>query len=259
MKISICYNPQIENSSQVLFEVEKLLKSNNVKYNILDIDNLKANSDIALVIGGDGTILKAARFFCEYDIPIFGINLGRLGFLSQASSNNLEKAIENILTHNYKIENRMMLKAENYNALNDFVIKGSTAGRTSRFSLIINEKFVCEYLADGIIISTPTGSTAYSMAAGGPIITPSLESIVIVPICPHTFSARPLVVDANDKIKIISAKGCVFADGQIAFDLKDNICITKSHKDARLILLNDNDFYSVLKNKLQWGISPVKM
>lgn len=153
----------------------------------------------------------------------------------------------------------MMLKSQNNVALNDFVIKGEVSSRTSRFALQINDKFVCEYLADGIIISTPTGSTAYGMAAGGPVLSPDVDAIVIVPICPHTFSARPIVVSGNDKIKILSCPNqnyIVSADGQDVFKFSSDLIIEKSNNCAKLALLNGNDFYSVLRNKLHWGLSP---
>jgi NAD+ kinase len=259
---AICYNTTIENSKEVMEELKALLIASGLNVKVLNVDDLTSGFDFAFVIGGDGTILKAARFFAQYDIPIFGINLGRLGFLSQASKDNLKISVDKILNSDYKIEKRMMLEAAGYNALNDFVIKGGYSGRTSRFALAINDKFVCEYLADGIIISTPTGSTAYAMASGGTVLTPNVEAIEIVPICPHTFSARPIVVSANDEIKILPRLGNeykVFADGQVAFDLSEELVIKKSSNFANLALLNENDFYSVLRNKLHWGISPAKM
>lgn len=261
MKISICYNSVMENSKEVMTKLSGLCEKASVVYDTLDIDDLKQGADIVFVIGGDGTILKAARFFANFDTPIFGVNLGRLGFLSQASSDNLEDSLNKILNGDYKVEKRMMLKAGEYTALNDFVVKGGLSGRTSRFALEINDKFVCEYLADGIIVSTPTGSTAYGMAAGGPILAPDIDAIAIVPICPHTFSARPIVVSAHDKIRILPIKNSeynVSADGQVAFILKNDLLIEKYEKQAGLILLKDNEFYKVLRNKLQWGVSPTK-
>ncbi len=258
----ICYNKTIENSAEIKDRLKKILDKNSVNYEIFDIDNMKSDIDFVFVIGGDGTILKAARYFAQYKIPIFGINRGRLGFLSQTTTDNIESSVEQILSGNYKIEGRMMLTAQGYTALNDFVIKGEECSRTSRFSLEINGKFVCEYLADGIIISTPTGSTAYGMAAGGPVLTPQIEAITIVPICPHTFSARPIVVSSNDEIKILNSKQSkynVSADGQIVFAPQQDLIIKKSENMAALALLNQNDFYSVLRNKLKWGISPAKM
>lgn len=256
---AICYNPLMENSKDVMEELKHLLDLNGVCSEVLSIDDLKSGYEFAFVIGGDGTILKAARFYSRYDTPIFGINLGRLGFLSQASRDNLSFAVEQILSKNYKVEKRIMLKSNEYAALNDFVIKGDISSRTSRFALQINDKFVCEYLADGIIISTPTGSTAYGMAAGGPVLAPEIDAIAIVPICPHTFSARPIVVSANDEIKILACPNnryIVCADGQEAFSFSSDLIIKKSEYCANLALLNGNDFYSVLRNKLHWGISP---
>lgn len=252
----------MENSKGVMASLSDICAKYSIDYDIYDIENLLPGADLVFVIGGDGTILKAARFFAEYQTPIFGVNLGRLGFLSQSSPDNLEVSLKKIIENNYKIEKRMMLNSGEYTALNDFVIKGSTTGRTSRFALEINDKFVCEYLADGIIVSTPTGSTAYSMAAGGPIISPDAQAITVVPICPHTFSARPIVVSSSDRIKILPVKNNeynVSADGQVAFPMKGELLIKKYDKCANLVLLNENDFYSVLRNKLQWGISPAKM
>lgn len=261
-RFTICYNPEMNNSKEVMENLSGILSSNSVEYKVSDIDNLNPDCDFAFVIGGDGTILKAARFYAAYATPIFGINLGRLGFLSQASQDNLEVSVNKILNNNYKLENRMMLSANDYNALNDFVIKGGQCSRTSRFALSINGKFVCEYLADGIIISTPTGSTAYGMAAGGPVLAPDVDAITIIPICPHTFSARPIVVSGNDEIKILPCPNneyTVSADGQLVFSLSEELVIKKSENLAKLALLKENDFYTVLRNKLHWGISPAKI
>jgi len=231
-----------------------------VSYDIFDIDSFKAGYDFVFVIGGDGTILKSARFYSKFSIPIFGINLGRLGFLSQISKEDMEKAVERILSGQYKVEDRIMLQSGNRVALNDFVIKGTTTGRTSRFSLKINDKFVFDYLADGIIVTTPTGSTAYGLSAGGPVISPKLNAFVVVPICPHTLTSRPIVVPDNEIIKICSVKTSknYFAstDGQEFYEFESEIEIKKSNFTAKLALLNGDEFYSVLRNKLHWGISP---
>ncbi len=256
---AICYNQTMNNSKDVMEKLKHLLESFGVNPVILDVDNLQSGYDFVFVIGGDGTILKAARFYSKYETPIFGINLGRLGFLSQASECDMQNAVRQIFSENYKIEKRMMLSTNGYNALNDFVIKGAATSRTSRFSLEINGKFVCEYLADGIIISTPTGSTAYGMAAGGPVLSPDVEALVVVPICPHTFSARPIVLCAEDEVKILSSPGnkyTVSADGQQVFTFNDDLVVKKSEFYANLALLSGNDFYEILRNKLHWGISP---
>ena len=259
---AICYNPTMDNSIEVMEKLKQILNSKHLNYSLLDIDGLKSGYDFVFVIGGDGTILKAARFYSQYGSPIFGINLGRLGFLSQASVDNLTVAVEQILQSDYIVEKRMMLRANEYVALNDFVVKGDLSSRTSRFALAINGKFVCEYLADGIIISTPTGSTAYNMAAGGPVLAPDIDAIAIAPICPHTFSARPIVVSAEDEIKILPSNSntyTVSSDGQVVFALSSELIIKKAEYRANLALLKNNDFYSVLRNKLHWGISPAKI
>lgn len=251
----------MKNAAKVKDNLTEILDGYSVVYEVLDINSLKSGFDFVFVIGGDGTILKSARFYSDFGTPISGINLGRLGFLSQATPDDLDSTVKKVLNGEFKVEKRMMLSAGKYSALNDFVVKGGLTGRTSRFALEINEKFVCEYLADGIIISTPTGSTAYGMAAGGPVLTPQTEAIVVVPICPHTFSARPIVVCADDVIKILPCPNneyTVSVDGQNDFKLNGELVITKAQKRASLALLLGNDFYSVLRSKLQWGISPAK-
>ena len=258
-KYAICYNPTIENASTIMKKLEKILLEKAVKYTIYSIDTPGNDCDFVFVIGGDGTILKAARYYSNYDIPIFGINLGHLGFLSQAGEQNLNEAVSKILNNTYRVENRLMLNANSYNALNDFVIKGQYQSRASEFVLEIDGKSVCNYFADGIIVCTPTGSTAYGMAAGGPVLTPDIDAIAIVPICPHTFAARPIVVGGDSKIKIKAPQNesyTVSADGQEVFSVNGDIEILKSNKTAKLALLGENDFYKLLKNKLHWGISP---
>lgn len=260
-KYVICYNNEISDLADILGRLEQLLKKYSLSYVICNIDNPNSDCDFVFVIGGDGTILKASRFYSKFSVPVFGINLGHLGFLSQASDNDLESAILKIINDDYKIENRTMLSSGKYTALNDFVIKGAELSRAENFSLEIDGKFVCDYFADGLIISTPTGSTAYGMASGGPVLSPEANVLEIVPICPHTFSARPIVVPSDCKIKIISGKNqkyCISADGQEVFESCKDIIITKSKCCAKLVLLNENDFYSVLRNKLHWSLSPIQ-
>lgn len=254
-KFAICYNKQISHSIEVMEKLAKILSGYGVQS--FDIDELENGYDFVFVIGGDGTILKAARFYAKFKTPVFGINLGRLGFLSQSSKEDLELAVEKILNDEFITEDRIMLKCGEYTALNDFVIKGCDSGRTSKFSLKINDKFVCDYLADGIIISTPTGSTAYGLSAGGPVLAPSLNAFVIVPICAHTLTARPIVVLDTEKITVCTeGKAFVSADGQESFEVDNDICIVKSEFDAKLALLNGTEFYSVLRNKLHWATPP---
>ena len=255
---AICYNQEISHSVEVKDKLYKTLLNKGIVAEVLNIDELKEGFDFVFVIGGDGTILKTARFYARFQTPIFGINLGRLGFLSQACKENIDCAVEKILNNEFTKENRIMLQSGKYTALNDFVIKGCDTGRTARFSLKINGKFVCDYLADGVIIATPTGSTAYGLSAGGPVLTPSLNAFVIVPICQHTLTARPIVVPSSEKISVcVEDKASVSADGQEFFVFDKEIVIEKSDYIAKLALLKGSEFYSVLRNKLHWAVPPV--
>lgn len=260
-KFGIVYNPLVKNSAEVLQALEDLLQSKNLQFEKFTIDSMGQGVDFVFVIGGDGTLLKAARFYSKEFVPVFGINLGRLGFLSQSKESDISESLDKILHNKYKIEDRLMLISnDGIIALNDFVIKGSSTSRTSRFYVSIDGKFVCDYMADGLIVSTPTGSTAYGLSAGGPVLSPSLNAVVIVPICPHTLTARPLVIPSNEKITISTCDTCtsfiVVADGQDSYNVNSKIEIEKSKFSAKLALLDDNEFYSVIRNKLHWGIAP---
>ena len=197
-KFCIIFNSGIPSYQNSLSALESALKNYKLNFVTQDIHAVADCSDIeadfVFVIGGDGTILRCAKLFSTKAIPVLGLNIGRLGFLSQLTQDDIIPAVEKILNNKFKVEERLMLKSENYTALNDFVIKGISGSRTGKFCLKINDKFVSEYIADGMIISTPTGSTAYGLSAGGPVLYPMLDAIVLVPICPHTLSARPLVI-----------------------------------------------------------------
>lgn len=260
-KFAICYNKTIENSNEVKNNLKSILEKKAVDFEVIDIDNMKKGFDFVFVIGGDGTILKAARFYSKGETVIFGINLGRLGFLSQSSKEDIEKSVDKVLAEDYEVQNRIMLQSGKFLALNDIVIKGTMTGRTSKFALQINGEFICNYLADGIIVSTPTGSTAYGLSAGGPILSPNLNAFVIIPICPHTLSARPLVIPDSEELTICAcsaeAKYVASCDGQSFYEFENEIHIKKSEYVARLALLKDGGFYNVLRNKLHWSVSPV--
>lgn len=263
--IGIFYNSDNKKAYCCAQKINDILQKHGINSQINTTKDFEKEITCAIILGGDGTILKAARFYAEFNVPILGINLGRLGFLSQASANQYEEAINCLLNGSFKIEERTMLSAlnEKINALNDIVIKGEAFSRTSRLYVRINDNIVCDYLADGIIISTPTGSTAYTLSAGGPILTPTLDAIVIVPICPHTMNARPIVVPSQEIIKVSSSPASqpfkLSADGQEIFSIDTNeiIEIKKCKNKAKLILLNieKNSFYSVLREKLHWGLS----
>ena len=264
-KFCVIYNtgiPEYKTSLEALEAILAKKRLNYVKYDIQDISDCTCiDTNFVFVIGGDGTILRTAKFFAPYKIPVFGLNIGRLGFLSQVNQSDFEFAVDKILNHEFKIENRLMLKLNDMLALNDFVIKGVSGSRTGRFRLKINDKFVCEYIADGIIISTPTGSTAYGLSAGGPVLYPMLEALVVVPICPHTLTARPLVIPSTENISIHSIDNNMSfnlaVDGDDAGMFSPMINIEASELKAHLALLDD-DFYCVLRSKFHWGVAPEK-
>ena len=258
MKINVVYNKFIPNFEETLSLVEKSLIEKEVNFKHFELAKMEEFGEITFVIGGDGTLLRAARFYAKTKTPILGINLGRLGFLAQAGVSEIGSVVEKVLKKQYKVEERLMLESGENLALNDFVVKGCNHYRTSKIWLEINGNFVCDYIADGLIISTPTGSTAYGLSAGGPVVYPELEAISIVPICPHTLNARPLLIPSSETICVKSADRLlsVSADGFEAVECVDSIKISASRYKAKLAFLNDESFYTVLRNKLHWGISP---
>ena len=263
--VGIFYNKENAKALALANEVANVLNLKDVNTKVNTTDEFRFDITFAVILGGDGTILKAARYFAHYNIPILGINLGRLGFLSQAKPSQIREVFDYILQGEFRIEDRIMLSAYNGQmlALNDIVIKGDSFSRTSRLYVHVNNQTVCDYLADGVIISTPTGSTAYNLSAGGPVLYPSLNAIVIVPICPHTMNARPVVVPSTEVITVTSSQNKplmkISADGQNTLKLQPNeaVQVVKSKYSAKLLLINakNNSFYSVLKEKLHWGLS----
>ena len=264
--ISVVYNEDVAESLLVAKHTQSVLEKRGLRAKITPSSNYDEQASLVITIGGDGTLLKASRFYAPKNVPILGINLGRLGFLAQANTDEIEASVLKLINNEYRIESRMMLSAYNDRvlALNDIVIKGDTFSRTSKLFLYINGKVVCDYLADGIIISTPTGSTAYTLSAGGPVLVPGLDAMVIVPICAHTLTARPLVIPASEEIKITSCNTCsklkMSADGQDTIDISADDCVVikKSKTEAKLVILEkeNNGFYAVLREKLQWGVAP---
>lgn len=224
--------------------------------------NLEVNLYIAL--GGDGTFLNLVRTVYPTSTPILGINLGSLGFLTEVKLENMERVLENLIKGNYNVEERMILEGVINNkkmvALNEIVISGMK-GRLIKLKMnILNYEHETTYNADGLIISTPTGSTAYSLSAGGPIVNPKVNGIVITPICPHTLTSKPVVVSDDSEIKITintkSEKAKIVADGQQKnYYLKGNnsIIIKKSNYPVKLVIPFKNSYYKILREKLKWG------
>ena len=260
MKINLIYNKYIPEYESALRFIEDSLKKKNIPFQTFELNAMGKYGDLTIVIGGDGTLLRVARFYSEISVPVLGLNMGRLGFLAQAMTNEIDSVLEKIQANDYTIEDRLMLISGNKTALNDFVIKGCNHYRTSKIYLEINDNLVCDYVADGLIISTPTGSTAYGLSAGGPVISPELEAITIVPICPHTLNARPLVIPASETISVKTGDKLlsVSADGYDTEESVEKITIKAAPYKAKLAFLKNESFYSVLRNKLHWGISPTE-
>ncbi len=259
-KIGIIYNKDVEEG----YALAKKIQENLENSEIFALDNMPNDIDLAFCIGGDGTFLKVSRFCAKKDIPILGFNLGRLGYLAQAKPDEILETIEKFKNNEFIIEKRLMLKSKEKTALNDIVVNGINRNRTSTMDLYINNVLLCSYVADGLIISTPTGSTAYSLSAGGPIVSPKLDCFLIIPICPHTLNARPIIVPSDEKITIRSSEtkqklNAIF-DGQENINNQDEITIEKNDKQANLIVLNKqkDKFYDILKEKLHWSIAPRK-
>ena len=225
--------------------------------------------DLVVVVGGDGSMLGAARALARYKIPVLGINRGSLGFLTDIKPDELEVKVAEVLEGRFVEENRFLLEAEvrrhgeaigQGDALNDVVLHPGKSTKMIEFELFIDGHFVCSQKADGLIIATPTGSTAYSLSAGGPIMHPRLDAIVIVPMYPHTLSSRPIVVDGNSELKIVVADDLpiyplVSCDGQNHFTCApgDTITVAKKPQKLRLIHPLEHNYYEACRTKLGWG------
>lgn len=234
-----------------------------------DFSDMPKDIECVLVLGGDGTLLQAARELLQRHIPLLGINLGTLGFLTSAEKSELPKCLDSVLDDSCSIDERMMLEGVAYHgsekiqmniALNDVIIARAGFSRLVELKIYVNGELLSIYNADGIIVSTPTGSTGYSLSAGGPIIFPQTDVIVITPICPHSLQARSLVVSGEDRImieigrrrKTQKEEAMVTFDGRSAQELEtgDRIEIYKAQETTQLIRLKGRSFYQVLQNKI---------
>jgi len=235
----------------------------------LPLDTLGDRCDLAIVIGGDGTLLHSARELVDLDIPLLGVNLGRLGFLVDISPEHMCDMFEAVLNGEYQEDKRMLLhcsvgKQPPELALNDVVLHKWNIARMIEFETWVNESFIDTQRSDGLIISTPTGSTAYALSGGGPLLSPGLDVIALVPICPHTLSNRPIVVDGNREIRLrVCGKTDpehvrVTCDGQSILGVTegDDIVIRRHHRPLRLLHPAGHDHFQILRTKLAWGESP---
>ena len=232
---------------------------------VVNEKSLLAESDLIIALGGDGTILETARLVGSHETPILGINLGKLGFLAEVSIEESEHCLKEIMNGQYNVEERIMLQATTptlkkpFYALNDVVIDKYGTSRVMSIETHVNGEYLATYSADGIIVSTPTGSTAYSLANGGPIVVPTNHAMTISPICPHTLTARPVIVpdDSVVAVTISSASRQVHltTDGQQEQLFKPPVTITvkKAPFKARLVKRLTTNYYDVLRKKLHWG------
>jgi NAD+ kinase len=221
--------------------------------------------DVLISLGGDGTILRMARLVSEKSIPILGINLGKLGFLAEVSLEELDDCLTEIMNGDYLVEDRLMLQARigksknTIQALNDIVLHQTGSSRMFNVKTFVNDEFLSNFIGDGIIIATPTGSTAYALSNGGPIVTPTTHVILISPICPHTLTARTVVVPEESRItlKVETASGKLHlaGDGQqeALIESPTELTVERSSLTTKLIKRKNRSYYDVLRRKLHWG------
>ena len=263
----ICNTIEFLSSKGISVDLEKKVK----KITLSNKKEMNWNKkyDLLIIFGGDGTLLRVARKIKYSDTLVLGVNAGTLGFLTEAKPENIANVLEEVFKGNFTVDERIIMsvkvldgkkiikKAE---ALNDAVISQISIARLTKLKVLANLRLIGEYQADGLIVSTPTGSTAYSMAAGGPLVYPTLPAFVLTPVCPHTLTQRPLVIPDDKKITIALSerseeKMSLTLDGQIFLPLKNNykIKIKKSKKIFKLIRMPGDSYFKTIKNKLGWG------
>jgi NAD+ kinase len=234
----------------------------------VESEKLAAEVDLMLVLGGDGTMIATARMVGDHEVPVLGINYGGLGYLAEFRIEELYSALESILSGNYRLDRRVMLAVElrrgddppkTSRVLNDVVINKSALARIIEIETYFDRYYVSSFRADGLIVSTPTGSTAYNLSAGGPVVFPSMNAVVITPICPFTLSNRPIVVPDNAEIELLlktdNEEVALTLDGQVGFEMKvgDRVVIRKSRTTFNIIQPSNRNYFDVLRDKLRWG------
>jgi NAD+ kinase len=238
-----------------------------VSLSIVSPEQLASRVDVVTVFGGDGTLLYAARLVAGRGVPLLGVNLGSLGFLTEVKPEEMHGALDCLLAGSYELEDRMLLEVEvikqeqsraRYLALNDAVINKSTLARIIDFEVSVNSQLVTLTRADGLILSTPTGSTGYSLSAGGPILYPTLAAFIITPICPHTLTNRPVVVPEGATVGVTLRHGkdvILTVDGQVGmpFEQGDRLKVKKADPVLRLVQYKGSPFFRLLREKLKWG------
>lgn len=257
-----------KHNCNVMLEAETASKIGDLKLPVASLEKIGTECNLAIIVGGDGTLLNAARNLIDYNVPIMGINLGRLGFLVDVSPDEMAMRFDELFEGKFEEEHRIILtatvehvdgKISENDAFNDVVVHKWDVARMIETETYINGKFLNSMRADGLIVSTPTGSTAYALSGGGPILQPDLDALVLVPICPHTMSFRPIVIDGESKIEMhvkdSTDKAQLTCDGQtnLALVPGDKITIQRKSRVVRLIHPCKHDHYEILRAKLRWG------
>lgn len=269
-KIGIFYNNEKAEAKHEAERLKKWLKKRGCQAAILPSSTKTAPEiDFALCLGGDGTMLKSSRVLAPAGIPVMGINLGSLGFLAETNPAEADKFVKSILDGAYDIEERMMLsitisskkRSSTYLALNDCLMHSGNNGRVAKISAHTGGEFLANYVGDGLLVATPTGSTAYSLAASGPIVHPDLSVFLLTPICPHTLTQRPMVLSSKESLEFrvdcsaVNELPIISIDGQICHTVKPGEIITISESDTRLKLIVNpkRKYFQILRQKLKWG------
>lgn len=234
----------------------------------VSLEELKKQCEVVITLGGDGSMLASARAIGIFGVPILGVNLGKLGFLTEVVQNQIEEALALLKENKYRIEERMLLETTfpdktKLIALNDVVVDHGEQIRLARMDLFSNGEFVCPYDADGLVIATPTGSTAYSLSAGGPVIVPIMEAIAVSPISPHTLALRSIIFPANDVLTVRAGANetnlRIALDGQIVGELLSGqeVTVKKANSKVKFVKFESKSFYEVMRTKLHWGARPI--
>ena len=263
---------ETEHINLIIEEEFSVFLKNNIRFNksistFNSYETLKNKADFLLSIGGDGTLLKAVTYVRESEIPIMGINTGRLGFISSVSADQIDDAITDILKGNYKINERTLLqlssekrlfKDKNF-ALNEVAVSKKDTSSMIRIDAYVDDEFLNTYWADGLVVSTPTGSTGYSLSCGGPIIMPGTNNIIITPNAPHNLNVRPIVIDDNSVVKLKvedrDQLALVSLDSRSrAFDSETELIIKKASFKIKLVQPQNNSFTTTIRHKLMWGL-----
>jgi len=234
---------------------------------VAELADLPSRSELAIIVGGDGTLLSCARLMAERGVPLVGVNLGRLGFLTDVPAETLESSIESILAGDFQAESRTLLEGSvrrdgktvfSALAMNDVVVSRGAMGSMIEFAVTVDGEFIYTLRADGLIVATPTGSTAYALSAGGPILHPALSAIALVPISPHTLSNRPVAIRSTSKVEVTLVRG---VDARANFDVQsywelepnDVVCVSAASRPATLLHPRGYRYFSMLRQKLRWS------